>query len=254
MRLTVLGSGTAVPSLRRSSPAYHLVIGGKNVLVDCGAGTLHRLEKAGLSYKDVDMVMITHFHTDHFGELFAFLWALHWTPGFVRKKRLLLLGPKGLRSFYERHVVPLSGMRNATFPVEVVEVTRVKRFQAFTIEPYRTPHTKESLAYKFREAGRSLVISGDTDYDPGFARFAAGADLLILECSFPNSQKKKGHLVPRECAAIAKSAGVRRLVLSHLYPTGRERRLVETKRLFPNTVLAKDLMRFTLAPRRSRRR
>jgi len=65
MELTVLGSGTGVPSAKRSSPGYFLKVKGHNVLFDGGSGTLRRMEEAGLSYKDVDLICYTHGHPDH---------------------------------------------------------------------------------------------------------------------------------------------------------------------------------------------
>ena len=72
MKLIVLGSGTCVPSLKRSAPAYYLEAEGKQILIDCGGGTLLQLEKIGKSYKDIDAVFITHTHPDHIADLMQF--------------------------------------------------------------------------------------------------------------------------------------------------------------------------------------
>ena len=73
MLLKILGSGTCMISLKRSSPANYLKIGEKQILVDCGPGTLTQLEKAGVPYKDIDMVFITHYHIDHISDLDALI-------------------------------------------------------------------------------------------------------------------------------------------------------------------------------------
>ena len=67
MKLTILGSGTCVPSLKRNAPSNYLKIGDKQILVDCGSGTLLQLEKANLTYNEIDIVCISHYHTDQIG-------------------------------------------------------------------------------------------------------------------------------------------------------------------------------------------
>lgn len=244
MRLIVLGSGTCVPSLKRNSPSNYIRIGNVQLLVDCGSGTLLQLEKAKLNYKEIDMVCVSHYHVDHISDLNALIQALNWTPGFDRKKDLTLIGPAGFRTFYESYLKPISGVpRPDTYNIIVEEIDNKVKFDNFIIESYKTNHNDDSIAYKFYENNKVLVISGDTDYDENLIKFSENSDLLVLECSNPNDQKVAGHLVSRECGEIAKKANVKKLVLSHLYPTSPEEiRLKETKEIFPNTILAEDLM------------
>jgi len=63
-----------------------------------------------------------------------------------------------------------------------------------------------------------LAYSGDTDYCSGVVELASEADLLILECSFPNEHQVTSHLTPSLAGQIAAELGCRRLVLTHLYP------------------------------------
>ena len=66
----------------------------------------------------------------------------------------------------------------------------------------------------------------------------------MLECSFPNTMKEKGHLIPKECGLIAKKAGVKKLIITHLYPVSSDKvKLSQTKKIFKNTILAEDLMK-----------
>ncbi|MCK4635434.1 MAG: ribonuclease Z [Candidatus Moranbacteria bacterium] len=119
MKLTILGSGSCVPSLKRSSPSNFLQTSNKKIIVDFGAGTLHQLLKANIDYKEIDCVFITHFHNDHIGELHAFLNALNNTPNFNRKKELTLVGPIGFKNFYKKIIN--SKPRPNTFKIKIKE-------------------------------------------------------------------------------------------------------------------------------------
>jgi ribonuclease BN (tRNA processing enzyme) len=64
-----------------------------------------------------------------------------------------------------------------------------------------------------------MVYSGDCGFDPGFAAWASGCDVLLCECTQPSDQPMATHLTPELCGAIAGIALPRRLVLTHLSPT-----------------------------------
>ena len=219
MFLQIIGSGTCVPSLKRGSPATYIKIGQTQILVDIGPGTLRQLERAGISYQEINIVCITHYHADHISDLVPFIQALKWNPNFLRTKELLLIGPPGFNTFYQTLCVPISGNPLPdTFTIAIKEIQNSLVFANFSIQSYKTNHTPDSIAYKFLESGNSLVISGDTDFDNGLIGFSQNSDLLVLECSFDNLHKKKGHLIPKECAEIAQKAQVKKLLLNHLYP------------------------------------
>src|SRR3989338_3339298 len=208
MQLTILGSGTCVPTIKRGSPANYLEIGKVKTLVDCGSGTLRQLIIAGLDYKNIDIAFFTHFHSDHILDLNAFIQALNWTPGFDRKKDLILVGPVGFKKFYESYLKPVSGVpRPNTYKIVIKEIKKKLVFENFTVECAKTIHSDTSIAYKFTEKNKSLVISGD-------------------------------------CGLIARKAKAKKLILTHLYPTSPERiRLNQTKKIFKNTILAEDFMK-----------
>ncbi len=241
MKLTILGSGTCVPSLERSSPANFLKILNTEIIIDFGPGTMHQLLKAKIDYKTIDVVCLTHFHPDHASELHSFIQALNWTPNFKRKKDLILIGPVGFKNFFKNTINsnPLSD----SYKIKIKEIRNYLAFNGFKVKCVKTIHNQESIGYKFIEKTKSIVITGDCDYDLNLIKFSKNSNLLLTECSFPNDLKMKGHLVPKECGEIAKQANVGKLVLTHLYPTSPEAvRLKETKKVFKNTVLANDLL------------
>ena len=101
-------------------------------------------------------------------------------------------------------------------------------------------------------AGRKIVYTGDTRPFEAFAGFAAGADLVIHDCTFDDSLSEKasvdGHSTPSQAAQEAKVAGAKRLVLTHIsarYPDA-GLLLEQAKKIFVDTVLAEDFMELEL--------
>jgi len=218
MRLTILGSGTGVPSLGRGSPAYLLETLQSTNLVDIGGGALRQLERTGVSYRNVDAVFVTHAHPDHIGDLIALIHALKATPGFTREAPLSLFGPPGFREFYEQRIASVA-TPPTHFEIRVREADERFEFSDLRIETTPTVHSDQlhSIAYRF-EQDKTIVFSGDADYDGRLIDLASGADILVLDCSFPDQLKWNGHLCASECGLIAAQANVKQLILSHLYP------------------------------------
>jgi len=244
MKLIILGSGTCVPSLKRSAPGYYLQAEGCRILVDCGSGTLLQLEKAGGSYRDVDGVFITHRHPDHFADLMPLVHALLATPKLNRKSDLSIFCPKGFMEYYEASVASVLGQPKE-FSVRTVEIRDKLDYGPFNIITAKTLHSGDSIAYRFECRGKSIVFTGDADYDQGIIALAQNADLLIADCSFPDSMKAKGHLSAKECGLVAAKARAMKLVLSHLYPADSPDtdRIQESREYFEGEiVLAEDLM------------
>jgi len=244
MKLIILGSGTCVPSLKRAAPGYYLSVFDKQILIDCGSGSLLQLEKAGKSYKSIDTVFITHTHPDHISDLIPLIQALFFTPGFKRSKRLLLVGPQGLKRYYQA-CIPLLMRVPDTFPIEIIEIEEKIYFKDFSVFSTRTVHSENSIAYRFKVEKKSFVITGDCEFDQDLIFFSHKANLLIADCSFPDSLKTRGHLTPHEAGLIAKEAQVQKLILSHIYPTPYpdEDRVKECRNVYDGKIiLASDLM------------
>ncbi|MBF0191994.1 MAG: MBL fold metallo-hydrolase [Magnetococcales bacterium] len=218
MKVTILGSGTGVPSLQRHSPGYCLEVAQRRYLIDCGSGTLLQLKRIGSSFQELDGAFITHVHADHIGDLTPLVHAMH-LPGMERTRPFTLYGPPGFPDFFDRIVAPVAAPPT-TFPFEVREAPECWELDGLTIRTHATPHSSRfaSRAYRFEHQGHAVVFSGDTDQDPGLVTFLADADLAILECSTLDEAKAEGHLSAGLCGHMATQARVRRLILTHFYP------------------------------------
>ncbi|MCP4699671.1 MAG: ribonuclease Z [Gammaproteobacteria bacterium] len=246
MNVIVLGSGTGIPSLQRNAPGYYVQTGGGlECLVDCGSSTLLQLLRAGKSHQTLDAVFITHIHPDHIGDLMALIHALR-LPAQKRSKPLRIFGPPGFDDFYERIIRPAAGTPK-TFPCEVIVAREEQTLNGMRIRTCPAVHSDrfESIAYRFEDAGRSAVFSGDCDYDPRIVALSRQADLLVLDSSTLEAGKTEGHLSAALCGRIASAAEAKHLLLSHFYPINGpdQLRLDECRKHYAGkTELAKDLM------------
>lgn len=224
LSVTILGSGTCVPSLRRSSCALLMETGNLKFLFDCGAGTLRRLLETGTEIFDIDVIFLSHFHPDHSGELASFLFATKYPDTQRRKKPLRLVAGKGIREFY-------AGLKQAYGQwielapglLEIIELDTSgpdrQAFESATVDTTPMAHNPESLAYRVAAPdGASAVYSGDTDYTENLIALSRHADLLVCESALPDERKAAGHLTPSQAGEIAARAEVAELVLTHFYP------------------------------------
>lgn len=221
MRLTALGTGTIALSPARSCAGYYVEAGTARVLMDCGSGSARRLAELGVAWQNLTHVVVSHFHIDHHADLPTLLFA--WKYGMLpaRSAPIDVIGPVGTGALLERLAAAHGEWVTAPgYPVRVTELApgATVDLGGARLDCSKVPHTPESMAYSVTEGGRRLVYSGDTGFDVAFAEWARGCDLLLLECSLPQSMAIVEHLTPEQCGEIARLAAPRRLVLTHLYP------------------------------------
>lgn len=217
MKLKILGTGSAIPSLMRLSSSYLLMTGGGTILIDTGPSVVRRLLEAGFHVNDVDVIALTHFHPDHTVDLATFLFvAAYGEPR--REKHLLLTGGPGLPLFYRRLARLYRWVTPGGYDLTVTPLSKeTLRLGGVSIDAARTAHNPESVALRIEEGGRSVVFTGDTDYSPALVRLASGVNLLVAECSFPQ-KKVKGHLNLETLEKMVGEARPEQVILSHLYP------------------------------------
>jgi ribonuclease BN (tRNA processing enzyme) len=220
MKITILGSGTATPRSDRGSPGIAVRSEDTLLLLDLGAGTLYRAARFGVDLNRVDGVLLTHLHPDHTGDLVSLLFAFHGSE-WSREDSLTVYGPPGLAAFFRNLELTYDrwiAAKGYTLAIEVLDAGP-KSLKNVRLRACPVPHGPPAVAYEITDAsGRRLVYSGDTGYCDELADFARGAELLILECSFPEGEGRPGHLTPSEAGRMADRAGCGRLLLTHFYP------------------------------------
>lgn len=213
LKVTLLGTGVGIPQPGRSQAAI-LIENEKPLLLDCGAGTLLRLDQAGVNIEALDTVVLTHLHLDHVSDLLALANAryLSQLPG------LEVYGPEGTEVYFKivRSVYPnLENMDVSLHEVRPMDSFSLSGFDIFAEEAV---HSVTALAYRIEAEDKVAVYSGDTEPSQRVAALAYGADLLIHECSFPEPFDVTNHSTPRKLANVLLNTDAKRIVLTHLYP------------------------------------
>jgi len=251
MEITLLGSGCAIPDPERGAPGIAVTVGDRLVLLDCGSGCLHRGVRYGVPVERVEGVLLTHLHPDHTGDLVPLLFGLR-NPEVQRSLPLTLAGPEGICPFVAGlEAVYGDWVRPRGYRLELLTLDGRERLDLgpCTIRTLPVPHGPPALAYEITgPGGRRMVYSGDTGYCGSLAAFAREADLLILECSFPEGEERPGHLTPSAAGRMAQEAGCRRLLLTHFYPAcrGRDLRTPCSTRFAGPVILGEDGMKLTV--------
>lgn len=245
--LTLLGTKGG-PAIRPGGPnptSMLLTLSGRRIVIDCGLGVSRGLVEAGVSLKELDLVFITHLHSDHVLELGPLIHTA-WTTGLNHK--VTVYGPTGTRAVWAGFLASLAydietriadeGRPDLADLVEIIEYGpgEVLTDQDLTVAAVRVDHppVTDCFALKFVGSGKTIVFSADTAPFPPLADFARGADLLVHEAMLPegldsivrrtgNGSRLREHLVAShsfaaDAAQIAAQAGVGMLVLNHLIP------------------------------------
>lgn len=222
MKLTTIGTGTAAPHPTRVSAAHLVESGTVRLLLDCGSGAVHRMATLGVSWPSITHVAISHFHADHIADLPLLIMGWRWGQLPPRSEPVTLIGPPGTGALIERMAGVYGGWMLAPgFPLTVRDVLpdEVLRLGAsVTLSAHPVPHTAESVAYSVRDEERRLVYTGDTGVSEALGAWSAGCDLLLAECSLPDTMAIREHLTPRQAGQLAAHAAAQRLVLTHFYP------------------------------------
>jgi len=248
--LIVIGSGTGIPSLRRGAPGLIVISDSTCLLIDSGSGTLGRMLEVGVTYQDPDLLLYTHIHPDHVSDLVPILFACKYAE-LPREKELLCIGGPGFKSYFEK-LKNLYGswIEPQSYRLTIKEISQEALvYRDLRILSSPMAHISESVGYRIEfKDGKSIAISGDTDYCQNIIDLAFKVDLLVLECSFPDGKKVEGHLTPSFAGRIALESRCKRLLLTHLYPVCDQFDILnQCRQVYPGQIiLGEDFMRIKI--------
>ncbi len=232
MRLTILGKSPSWQDANGACSGYLLEDGDASVLVDCGNGVFSKLRRYR-DYTQVDAVLVSHLHADHFLDLVPFSYALTYAPrqqpvpvdrwpGTESPARPRLIAPPGAAATF-RHVVGAWGnddLIESAFAIEEYDEGSHPQVGALTFAFRIVPHFRETFAISVESSngGGRLVFGADCGPTDKLVDFARGADLLVAEATLPRPEREgpRGHLTPEEAGDHGRRAGARRLVLTHI--------------------------------------
>lgn len=270
--VTVLGSGSAVPTPERNASGQYVSLGKNKLLIDCSEGTLLNMRKSGINPMQIDFVFISHLHGDHYFGLPGLIFGMHLIG---RKTKLHVTGPPGLYEIvsmqlkasetdlrYELVFSTLTpqqpcliaegeGFRVFSFPLKhripVWGFLIKSHYPSGTGNVVYSAHGNSSTV-----AAKSYAYCTDTVFCPEQAELFQGVDVLYHEATFLSSHQKEArttfHATAAEAAEMAVLSGARKLMLGHFsgrYPYVQVF-LDEAKEIFPNTVLAHDGLVLTI--------
>ena len=219
MRLTVIGCSPAWPNPGGAQSGY-LVEGPGRLLLDCGPGVLAKLREHDAGWPNVDAIVITHWHLDHWGDLVPWVWGTIAGPGRDGRRPELWLPPDGterLRDFGAR--LGWDEMWDSAFiPREYAEE---EPFEAagLRVSALRLPHyTLRTFGLRVANGARTLAYSGDSGPSERLPELARDADLFLCEATLARGEldgQPRGHLAADEAFAAFTGSGARRLLLTH---------------------------------------
>ncbi len=220
MQLRFVGCGDALGSGGRFNTCFHITGNSVNFLIDCGASSLPALKRLGIARDDIDLVLITHFHGDHFGGLPFLLLDAQFTR---RTRPLVIAGAEGIETKLANLMEALfehSSKTKQRFDLSVValEPEQSRTFGAVKVTPYPVVHGESGgpfLAYRIEAEGRVIAYSADTEWTDTLIPAAHGADLFIAEAYYYD-KIVKNHLSLKTLEAHLPAINAKRLVLTHM--------------------------------------
>jgi ribonuclease BN (tRNA processing enzyme) len=221
VRLTVLGASPSCPNPGAACSGYLIAENGTMVLLDCGSGVIANLQQH-MDFRRLDAVVISHMHADHFIDLIPLRYGLRYAPGERRDSKLPLYLPEGGQWILQHVMNPIDS--NPEFFTSIFEITECQadvpqQIASLELDVSPVCHFISANGIAIRGEKR-LAFSGDSGPCSEVAEVAKNADCFLCEATLPedyNAEEGWGHLKASEAAKIARAAGAKMLVLTHMW-------------------------------------
>ena len=234
--LVPVGVGAAYARPGEAQSCYLVRVADRAIALDLGSGTLNRLQEH-LPPERLSALVITHLHPDHCVDLLALRVYLAYGPG--RGHALRVLGPPELR----RRLMDFGGSDAWDEVIRFEDLTGDAGERdlggGVTLRYGQVPHLPPTFALRVEAGGGAVCFGADCADNDALPVLAAGADVLLCECSFGAGEVPAGvpHLNGRQAGGIAARAGAGRLLLTHCFPEqDRGAALADAREAFPGPV------------------
>lgn len=226
--LRFIGCGDAFGSGGRFQTSFLFISAGRSVLIDCGPSTLIAMRQQGIDPLDIDTILFSHLHGDHFGGLPFFL-----LDGRLVSKRsapLTIIGPGGTQARIEAACeILFPGSYAKGFPFEInfieMEFGETTEVDGLSVTPYPAIHPSGDPSQMLRVSlgGKTVTYTGDTEWTEDLITAAESADLLICEC-YAFEKKQRFHLDYGTLAKNTNRLNAKRRIVTHLSAEALNRR------------------------------
>ncbi|MEP7056040.1 MAG: MBL fold metallo-hydrolase [Actinomycetota bacterium] len=215
MDLTILGCGGGVPRPGGAACGHLLTHGEVKIWVDAGNGTLGELMRFA-RVSEIDAVVISHRHWDHFLDLYPFILA-RWGRGeSAATPKFRLIGPPDFLA----HAEQLEGAGSFEWIAkwEPLEPGKSAHFGDITLDTLPMRHGVPTLGMRFSAGDKVISYSADTAPCAELTEIAKDADVFVCEAWFGgDDESSEDHLNAREAGEHAERAGAKSLVLTHVW-------------------------------------
>jgi ribonuclease BN (tRNA processing enzyme) len=220
MQVQFVGCGDAFGSGGRQNTCFHVRGASANFLIDCGASSLPALKRNAIVRNDIELILITHFHGDHFAGLPFFLLDAQFSR---RTRPLVIAGPEGIEMRLAQVMEALFEHSSKTqeqfeLSVQPLKPRETTNFGAVTVTPYPVVHGDSGgpfLAYRIEAEGRVLAYTADTEWTEALVPLGRGADLFIAE-AYTYERSVRNHLSLKTLEAHLAEINPKRLILTHM--------------------------------------
>lgn len=215
MKITILGNCGPYPRAGGACSGYLLEDEKFKILIDCGNGVLSRLLEKIESFNDIDAIILSHLHSDHISDIMVMRYAIgiNQEKGRINKS-IPLYAPNDPQDTYHK-----LQFKNA-FSLNELNQSSVLTFGDMKITFELMSHPVRTYAVIVEKNGKKFVYTSDTRYCDGLQSMSMEADLLLCECNLLQKDITEDvyHLSARQVGELATSAGVKKLLLTHIWP------------------------------------
>lgn len=218
LTVTIIGCGDAFTSGGQLHTCFSIKAPHTNLLIDCGATAYYGIKKQGIKIDDIDTIVISHFHGDHYGGV-PFLLLEEAVRN--REKPLTIISPPTGKERITRLLDQLYPESNVLNKLNLIfknyRIDGVLQADHLEIAAFPVEHAVDTLPHGLRlgVAGKIISFTGDTGWTPMLIELARDADLFICECNYYHSEVK-GHMNYETLLVYDDQLLYKQLLLTHL--------------------------------------